>query len=272
MQSITRKVWSHRSLLTEEKYYVADVRRDDALDISDYPSLVKAIAKVSFHNPELSLFFRGQSEDYRLKTNETTLRPSIYRQWRSHKARKRLMKKRFENLEVATRLLRGAFDKHNLKSKKRVFQFEEVAWSILQHYEVVPTPMLDLTHSLRVAASFALRGKGSHGFIFVLGLPFPDGSISYYSEKGMVNLRLLSICPPEALRPYFQDGYLSGSFPHRVLKGYTGKLDFGHRLIAKFRLQKNSFWSDEYPCIPDSALYPEIDQIKEICHNLGRNI
>jgi len=63
-----------------------------------------------------------------------------------------------------------------------------VCWAILQHYGVCDTPLVDLTHSLRVAASFAhlefLKAKSKnkrrkYGYVMALAMPYPVGSISY---------------------------------------------------------------------------------------------
>ena len=108
-----------------------------------------------------------------------------------------------------------------------------VQWSILQHYEVCATPLLDLTHSLLVACSFAFLSGASEPLVLVFGLPFFTNRISINSEHDLVNVRLLSICPPEALRPYFQEGYLAGT--DGVLAEFDSKteLDFANRLVAK---------------------------------------
>ena len=118
--------------------------------------------------------------------------------------------------------------------------------------------MLDLTTSLRVAASFA-TGSGTHdGVLFVLGLPHPNGSISYYVEEQLLNVRLLSICPPEAVRPYYQEGYVACTFPTRGPEARGSNHDFARRLIAKFAVP-SSIWSPEFPPIPNSALFPTVD-------------
>ena len=159
-----------------------------------------------------------------------------------------------------------------MESKGRLFEFAEISWALLQHYEVTPTLMLDITQSLRVAASFATQGDGEYGHLYAIGLPYPNGIISFYADLQIVNVRLLGICPPEAARPYFQDGYLIGTFPHRYRFGYNTKLDFGRRLIAKFKLPKRSFWSDTYPPIPTEALYPVDDEVKDLCTTVKDNL
>ena len=96
-----------------------------------------------------------------------------------------------------------------------------------------------------------------------LALPYPTGSISYSVEEELVNVRLLSICPPDANRPYFQEGFLVGTFPFDFTRR-SKHLDFGKRLIAKFKLDFSTFWDDEFQPIPESALYPNIDVFEQI--------
>jgi hypothetical protein len=66
----------------------------------------------------------------------------------------------------------------------------------LQHYEVCGTPLLDVTHSLRVAASFATNDavKGHNPTLYVLVVPALSGSVSASSDQGLQTIRLSSIC------------------------------------------------------------------------------
>ena len=79
--------------------------------------------------------------------------------------------------------------------------------------------------------------------MFVFGLPYITNRISIDSEQDAVVVRLPSICPPEALRPYYQDGDLAGT--DKITMEYASKdeLDFNRRLIAKFQIRRGaSFW------------------------------
>jgi hypothetical protein len=50
---------------------------------------------------------------------------------------------------------------------------------MLQHYEVCPTPLLDVTHSLRVAASFATEdATDNHAVLYVIAVPQISGAIT----------------------------------------------------------------------------------------------
>jgi hypothetical protein len=142
-------------------------------------------------------------------------------------------------------------------------RYRILRWAILQHYEVCSTPLLDVTHSLRVAASFASDHESpAQPTLYVLGVPALSGTITASSEQGLQIIRLSSICPPEARRPYFQEGYLLAEYPDLVtldekLNYAAWEVDFGRRLLAKFRLARSGFWSAAFPAIPHEALYPD---------------
>lgn len=160
-------------------------------------------------------------------------------------------------------------DGHRELRQKRYIQ-----WSILQHYEVVPTPLLDLTHSLRVACSFAqMSSPDPTCYVYVFGLPYLTNRISINSEHDIVNVRLLSICPPSALRPYFQEGYLAGTADVTTEFDSKTELDFRNRLIAKFAMPRaKTFWGSGFDQIPESALYPKGDSILDLCRTLQTDL
>lgn len=263
MKIIENKLWSHLSMNTNEKYNNKDIRSSAALEVRKYEDLVKYMAQIAFHNPEYSLFFRGQDGDYSDKSGNSSLYPSIFRasnpgQFVLHK---KDLAARLERLEEGEKLLLEEF---NLYGKHKLSKFKEMAWAILQHYEVCDTPLLDITSSLHVACSFAMHGNKDGGYLFVLGVPHVNGSISYFTDIEMLNIRLLGICPPNAYRPFFQEGYLVGTFPQSAHR--HSSLNFSRRLIAKFYLKKENFWGDHWSEIPEVALYPDHeDEVKSIC-------
>ena len=65
------------------------------------------------------------------------------------------------------------------------------------------------------------------------------------------------------MRPHVQEGYLLGEYPD--LAGYDQKqnykffeIDFGRRLVAKFRFKVRPFWKDRnFPMVSREALYPD---------------
>lgn len=166
-----------------------------------------------------------------------------------------------------------AFTKQKIEGASEVKRRKVVQWSILQHYEVCPTPLIDFTQSLRVACSFAEIATSPDPHIYVFGLPYLTNRISVNSEHDIVNVRLLSICPPDAFRPYFQEGYVAGT--DEVTTEYETKdeLDFNSRLIAKFKpAEVEAFWGDGFEPIPHSALYPDADRIQAICAEISQEV
>lgn len=245
----------------------APVWRAQAFEAPTFRALVEHIARLAFANPEQLLFFRGQNKDYQSKAGGTTLYPAIYR---GDSLASRELRHRFELLDQASRLLVDRFKEENIEGQRELRQKRYIQWSILQHYEILSTPLLDLTQSLRVACSFAqLRSTDSNCYVYVLGLPYLTNRISINSEQDIVNVRLLSICPPSALRPYFQEGYLAGTADVTTEFDSKTELDFRNRLIAKFVIpQARAFWGSGFSQIPETALYPRGDRILELCKAL----
>lgn len=240
--------------------------------VHTYDELVMDIAQIQYYNRNLVLFYRGQAKEY-LTDSRTIILPSIYRKGKNES--RLLLIDRFRILLNKTEELKERFRNSKIKYTGRALinKYPEISWSILQHYEVCPTPLLDMTHSLHVACSFAYdKNKGKTGIIYVLGMPWQTDAVGYNSYEEIVNLRLLSVCPPSARRPFFQEGYLAGPFPNYQLDNTNRieQFDFARRLVAKFEIPINneSFWGDGFAKIPHEKLYQTKDSIKEICQGL----
>lgn len=240
----------------------------ESIEVNKFNDLVRFIAEISYANPDQMLFFRGQHEDY-LKgpRDSSTFFPSIYRE---PQLSKREVNVRFDILNDAARQLVEILVGKKVKTAKDVKKSKLIQWSILQHYEVCKTPLLDFTHSLRVACSFSLRNnKGDFGYVFAFGFPYIANRIAYNSEHELVNIRLLGISPPEALRPYFQEGYLAGTLD--VTREYDDKseLDFNRRLFAKFKIPNyKEFWGPRSIQIPEDQLFPQDDPMMKLCKSI----
>lgn len=235
--------------------------------IQTFSQLVTETAKLSYLNKDYLIFYRGQSIDYRNKGENSTFYPSIYR---GDYLRQREIKNRFDILDGACKALTEIFVAQKIEGYKELQRKKFIQWSILQHYEVCGTPLLDFTQSLRVACSFALNGNtNDKAYIFVFGLPYITNRISVNSEHDLVNIRLLSICPPSAYRPYFQEGYLAGTEDITTNYDPKSELDFNNRLIAKFEIQNNDdFWGEHFHRIPNDSLYPQDDPMWHICREV----
>lgn len=244
----------------------------DAVPINSFRDLVSEVAELSCLNRDHMLFYRGQSLDHRNKAGATTLYPSIYR---GEQTLKDELDLRFSYMKSAANSLCEAIDLKFPKanSMKEVLLRKHIQWSILQHYEVCSTPFLDVTQSLSVACSFAFLNSDDNAYLYVLGLPFSTNRISRNSEHELINIRLLSICPPEALRPHYQEGYLVGTDGVDYRHVNKTEYDFNRRLFAKFELfNAGKFWTDGFGPLSEDTLYPKNDQIAEICKDVKAHL
>lgn len=231
--------------------------------VSSYLELAKKVAELQFLNRHHVLLFRGQKADYRTTKNNSMLKASIFRLESSKIPREQTLVNRFETLKTAEGLLSEKYENQRLLGFDRLRKQRIIRWAILQHYEVCPTPLLDVTHSLRIAASFATANNVcDEAFIFAFAVPNVSGAVTASAEAGLQIVRLSSACPPDAVRPHIQEGYLLGEYPEisdfsqHSKYGYY-EMDFGRRLIAKFRFNPDTFWSNEhYPPASEAALYP----------------
>lgn len=245
----------------------AKITTSTPIQISTFRELVETTAKFAFFNKDFMLFYRGQANDYLNKGGGSTFYPTIYRgDYLPH----RELLNRFDILEGSSKALVDLFESRRIEGFKDLKRRKLIQWSVIQHYEVCETPLLDFTHSLRVACSFAhMNNDSDKAYIFMFGFPYLTNRISLNSEHDLVNVRLLSICPPAALRPQFQEGYLAGT--DEVTDTYDSKteLDFNNRLIVKFEIPTGkSFWGRGFHQIPETSLYPKSDPIKELCDQI----
>ncbi|MEJ5092850.1 FRG domain-containing protein [Sphingobacterium faecium] len=260
-----RKITGHLTpeILDHYKQH-KNIAKADAFPVKTYRELTEIIAKLSYLNKDHLLFFRGQKADYKNSNDLSTFYPTIYREDYLLKTKLDL---KFEKLEVASKLLVDKLIAEEIQGNIDIKKRKLIQWSILQHYEVIETPLIDVTQSLRVACSFSfLNNTEENAFIYVFGLPYYNNRISHNSEHDLVNIRLLSISPPDALRPYFQEGFLVGTDDITTEYENKGELDLNNRLIAKIEIPNNPhFWGDNFSAIPESALYPEDDRMLDIC-------
>lgn len=257
------------------------IRGGQGHEVGSYLELARKVAELQFLNRDHVLLFRGQSKDYLTTKGNSMLRASIFRNDGKKVPTTATLERRFQTLKMAERLLVEAYVEAGLKGAERLRRHRLIRWSILQHYEVCATPLLDVTHSLRVAASFATAGNDDQkAFLYAFGVPNLSGAVTASSEAGLQIVRLSSACPPDAVRPHIQEGYLVGEYPeipdYEQQSHYAFyEMDFGRRMVAKFRFNPQTFWaSDKYPPATHEALYPSAqrDPLLEIAKNIIETI
>lgn len=239
------------------------VRSGEGQLVNSYSDLIAKLAHIAFGNPGLVLLFRGQRKEY-LENDRSTLYPTMYRNPVGGFAYPQELDKRYKELKSRENRLRW-FLKEQYPEQDRVSRSELSRWAILQHYEVCPTPLLDVTQSSLVACSFAQSHENEvdHSYLYVLGIPQIGGSITVAPLDALQVVRLSGVCPPDAIRPYIQEGYLTGTYPsvdtHDEKLDYRREeMDCAQRIIAKFKIPRNAgFWDNGFVPIPQENLLPE---------------
>jgi hypothetical protein len=260
-----QKIWSYFDDAEHVQQAASQkIRHSQGHKVDTFFKLAMKVAELQFLNRDHVLLFRGQKDDHKTEKGNTTLKPSLFRLNGTKLPTQEVLERRFERLKLAEHALVSHYIAGNLKGGERLKRHRIIRWAILQHYEVCRTPLLDVTHSLRIAATFAsLHNAGDTTFLYVLGVPNLSGAVTASSEAGLQVIRLSSACPPEAVRPHLQEGYLLGEYPEiadfeqNAHYSYY-EMDFARRLIAKFRFDPSELWhSKNFPPAPEEALYPK---------------
>jgi hypothetical protein len=244
---------------------VNKVRASKGFPVKTFRQLVDEVANVTLSNKSYEMYYRGQTKDYKNnqakfykdRTPKTTILPTICRPERKegggikYSIRKKTVQERYRDLAKMIELMEGNSGYMN-----------EHYYSLFQHYDILPTPFIDITQSLRVAASFALQ-KSHTGYVYVFGLPYPNQSISYYTDLGIILIKLQNVVDVSAKRPRYQEGYLVGKFPIKPTK--TNGDDLANRMVAKFLVDNSNgkFWDKYFQPMPEEVLYPEQDETKK---------
>lgn len=240
--------------------------------VKSFRELTENVAFLSSMNKRMVLYFRGQS-------NPDDPFPSLFREkWMCFDSDLRLSitdqsrKDFWDALEEIGQIVYEISKNIGLPRWRGIRDVREAKWAIIQHYGLWPTPLIDITNSLRIAASFALNFKmkdnpDRYGYVFVVGLPNLTGSISFDIDQNLILARLQGVCPPIAKRPHYQDAYLVGRFPLISYRDFDSaskirKSNLTRRLIAKFELfDDGSFWDDDFPIVSKSAVFPPDDPL-----------
>lgn len=151
-----QKIWSFLDRSQECKVTTnTRVREGGGHKVSSFLELARKIAELQFLNRDHVLLFRGQGGDHRNVKGNTSVKPTLFRPGGKGNPDRATLEKRFEILARAERALVGRYQSAGFRGLDRIKRHHVLRWSILQHYEVCATPLLDVTHSIRIAASFA---------------------------------------------------------------------------------------------------------------------
>jgi len=171
-------------------------RRSDSWAVEDLLELTRLVGALQYQNPRCLLWFRGEHQWHQRAT------PSACRgsdKWACFlEATRKFNKKRGEGRLFSNR-------------------GDLARWAILQHYGA-PTPLLDVTTSLRIATTLAIktvdykkdkplewsrkRNKAAH--LLVFATPRPLDGINIFAEAGLCLVDLVTELPSNCLRPHVQ--------------------------------------------------------------------
>jgi hypothetical protein len=283
-----------------------EIRVDEPLSARSYTELVDVISFLSIMNKRHTLYFRGQTKEWDLIP--ATFRPS----WTSLSGAPHALPGTPSALraiwahlnEQIASIVLAVCDKLPMPRRATLRMFREAIWAVAQHYELWPTPLIDITPNLRTAASFALWGGEASGYLYVAALPASTNSVTFDADQHVVLARLQAVCPPVAKRPHYQDGYLAGRFPfmspdsNTIDKDPANVSNLSRRLVARIiltdaddeasrrgrRPSGRGFWSDDFPRMSVPSLMPEAkddqlldgfsryaDQINDSMHRICRS-
>jgi hypothetical protein len=261
--------------LRNTKQRPEQIQTEEPFDVGTYRDLFKVVSFLNVMNKEFNLLFRGQGHDYPPD-------PSILREnWevpgrngtvRLSEDRQYYWQQLAPICDWVSEILRGKlprhapFDQYKYPGKKYL---RVAPWAVIQHYGLWPTPLLDMTSSLRVAASFALGVPKIRqaGILYVFAVPrIVSDVMDSSASNNPLAVRLSSVCPPIASRPHLQEGHLFGNpnFETGDL-AQTGIPAASGWLIAKFRLENlgrvgssggTGFWDRDFPKHTAGSLLP----------------
>lgn len=264
--------WRHgdaEKKFEKDKHGSRAITADPFWEVSSWDELRTAISFLTLMNKRQVLYYRGQGAHF-----EKCL-PVLFREeWVCDGKRFSLRKEnRGEYYAQICSLRRPVFEVAKKVGTPRTYILEHLpaaTASILQHYELWPTHLIDITRSLSIAVSFAEGdGKKANSYLYVFGMPDLRGSITSDIDQQLTLARLEAICPPGAKRPHHQDAYLVSRFPEPPGVSRPGdadwddwqrKTDLMRRLVAKFKLVHKDGKLTGTPRIERTFLTPPLEE------------
>jgi hypothetical protein len=255
--------------LSDFRRTAAQVHAGSFWDVANWEELRSAVSFLTLMNKRSVLYFRGQSSHF-----EACL-PTLFRNdWSLDGQRHPLSAaNRAEYYAAIRKLQPHVYGVAAHIGTPRHYLLEQVpvaAAAILQHYELWPTYLTDLTRSLPIALCFASRGSAAEfGYLYVFAMPDLRGSITSDMDQHMTICRLEAVCPPDAIRPHHQDAYLVARFPEpqgncapgdKVWDYWARRADLMRRLVAKFRLRFSAGRLAGAPGVERDFLLPPLEQ------------
>jgi hypothetical protein len=242
--------------------------------VNRFDRLIELVSFLTVMNKRYVLLYRGQGCDHRLLPAllRATWAPSSL--GGAHMSIGVDRMHHWNELRTVESIILPILERHGLPRWRHLRKHRAARWAVIQHYELWPTPLLDLTGSLRVAASFAFGfadEPGSRGMLYVLAvpsirsdlMPLPEDDAAERTHEALT-IRLNAVCPPSARRPHLQEGFLLGRYPFDDAQASdVDASDAAALLVARFALVNDDggFWNDDFPIHTEASLLPEPDPL-----------
>ncbi len=240
-----------------------EIKSAAPLEVSNWDELREAVSFLSMMNKRQVLYFRGQRAHF-AKCVPVLFRPKWSLDGEEHELTPERRRRYYEHLQGVLR--REVYEVVRRIRTPREFIIKSLpsaTASILQHYELWPTPFLDVTRSLPTAVSFATSDPtAKSSYLYLFGMPDLRGSITTDFDQSLTISRLEAVCPPAAKRPHHQDAYLvaRAPLPHdpndELWDEWERKSNLMRRLVASFRLKHEGSELPGTPAMDQAFLVP----------------
>ena len=245
-----------RSFLSNDSSSVPTERKrvikDDGFLVTSYEDLATRVAELAFYNPQQVLLFRGHSpEKSEDKSCLSVLKPSLFQPVKERLPKKRLIQRMLTLKEAEIKLF-DLYKESGLPNYQELARSKLKRWALLEHFGVCRTPLIEMTLSLRVAASIASQKNSAISFIYVLGIPSLAGAVTVDPSGQLHVIRLASVCPLSVESHHAIDSYMLGEYTN-ISEFETDQFafdfdsNFTDRLLAKFRFHPKEFWDMSAP-------------------------
>ena len=202
--------------------------------ILHFGDLIDSVGQLQAQNQAANYLFRGQDRLYPTDGQPFSVRPRFYRAGSRQLANLERLQSHISHVTANTILPQGYTSR------------PVAAEALLQHYERVDTRMLDCTHILHVAATFALfkdwRTCPEDAVILVIDI---NGATPDPAQGQWGAVLVAATAGPGARRPIRQAAwavFMAGA--------ETDVVDFADRLVAVYRIPRvaeDTFWRGFMP-------------------------
>lgn len=222
------------------------VIKDDGLLVNSFEELATKVAELAFYNPHHVLLFRGHASSNTNQSSATDLKPSLFLPVKQRLSKNRLIQRMLALKEAEVKFF-NLYKEAGLANYQELGRSKFKRWALLEHFGVCRTPLLEVSLSLRVAASVASINNSSDSCIYVLGVPSLGGAMTVDQSGELHVVRLASVFPLTIESHHSRDSYMLGQYTN-ISDFETDQFaldfdsNFADRLISKFRFSPDLFW------------------------------